>query len=67
MANLCNTTYKVTGTEKAVKDLWNTLQSMNVNTKDIWLDELAVHYGIDYEERFRRNSGENFTRVSSTD
>lgn len=46
MANLCNTTYKVTGTEKAVKDLWNTLQSMNVNTKDIWLDELAVHYGI---------------------
>ena len=51
MANLCNTTYKVTGTEKAVKDLWNTLQSMNVNTKDIWLDELAVHYGIDYEGR----------------
>lgn len=51
MANLCNTTYKVTGTEKAVKDLWNTLQSMNVNTKNIWLDELAVHYGIDYEGR----------------
>lgn len=51
MANLCNTTYKVTGTEKAVKDLWNTLQSMNVNTKDIWLDKLAEHYGIDYESR----------------
>ena len=43
MANLCNTTYKVTGTEKAVKDLWNTLQSMNVNSKKIWLDELEVH------------------------
>ena len=51
MANLCNTTYKVTGTEKAVKDLWNTLQSMNVNTKDTWLNKLAEHYGIDYSEQ----------------
>ena len=51
MANLCNTTYKVTGTEKAVKNLWNTLQSMNVNAKDIGLDKLAEHYGIDYEGR----------------
>lgn len=51
MANLCNTTYKVTGTEKAVKNLWNTLQSMNVNAKNIWLDKLAEHYGIDYEGR----------------
>ena len=51
MANLCNTTYKVTGTEKAVKDLWNALQSMDINTKDIWLGELAEHYGIDYESR----------------
>jgi len=31
MANLCSTTYKVTGTSKAVKDLWNTLQAMEVN------------------------------------
>lgn len=51
MANLCNTTYKVTGTEKAVKNLWNALQSMDINTKDIWLDKLAEHYGIDYEGR----------------
>lgn len=51
MANLCNTTYKVTGTEKAVKDLWNTLQSMSINTKDVWLDKLAEHYGIDYKSR----------------
>ena len=51
MANLCNTTYKVTGTEKAVKDLWNALQSMDINTKDIWLGKLAEHYGIDYESR----------------
>lgn len=32
-------------------DLWNTLQKMNVNTKNIWLDELAKYYGIDYEAK----------------
>lgn len=45
MANQASTTYKVTGTRKAVSDLWNTLQSMNVNTKNIWLDDLAKFYG----------------------
>ena len=45
MANQATTTYKVTGTRKAVSDLWNTLQSMNVNTKNIWLDDLAKFYG----------------------
>lgn len=49
MANSCSTTYKVTGTGKAVKDLWNTLQAMEVNKKDVGLDELAKHYGIDTE------------------
>lgn len=51
MANQARTTYKVTGTRKAVSDLWNTLQSMNVNTKNIWLDDLAKFYGIDYEAK----------------
>ena len=51
MANLATTTYKVTGTRKAVSDLWNTLQKMNVNTKNIWLDDLAKFYGIDYESK----------------
>ena len=51
MANLATTTYKVTGTRKAVSDLWNTLQKMNVNNKNIWLDELAKYYGIDYEAK----------------
>ena len=57
MANQATTTYRIckaeTGTENnnAVRDLWNTLQSMNVNTKNIWLDDLARHYGIDYEAR----------------
>lgn len=57
MANQATTTYRIckaeTGTENsnAVSDLWNTLQSMNVNTKNIWLDDLARHYGIDYEAR----------------
>ena len=51
MANQASTTYKVTGTRKAVSDLWNTLQSMNVNTKNIWLDDLVKFYGIDYEAK----------------
>lgn len=35
MANLCDTQYKITGEKKAVADLWNTLQEMNVNEKNI--------------------------------
>ena len=27
MANICDTQYKVTGSRKAVADLWNTLKS----------------------------------------
>lgn len=51
MANLATTTYKVTGAHKAVSDLWNTLQTMNVNGKDVYLYRLAEHYGIDYEAK----------------
>ena len=47
MANQATTTYKVTGTQKAVSNLWNTLQRMEVNSRNIWLDDLAKHYGID--------------------
>ena len=51
MANICTTTYKVTGSHKAVNNLWNTFQKMEVNSKDVWLGDLAEHYGIDYEKR----------------
>ena len=51
MANLATTTYKVTGSHKAVSNLWTAFQSMNVNTKNICLDELAKYYGIDYETK----------------
>ena len=51
MANQATTTYKVTGSRKAVNDLWSTLKKMEVNSKDIWLYQLAEHYGIDYEAR----------------
>lgn len=51
MANLATTTYKVTGSHKVVSDLWTAFQSMNVNTQNIWLDELAKYYGIDYEAK----------------
>lgn len=32
MANICDTQYKVTGSRKAVADLWNTLQELEVNS-----------------------------------
>ena len=51
MANQATTNYKVTGSRKAVSDLWAALQGMKVNTKNIWLDELAKYYGIDYEAK----------------
>ena len=51
MANHCYTTYKITGSQKAVKNLWDTLVSMGVNTECVSLSDLAEHYGIDYENR----------------
>ncbi len=51
MANIATSTYKVIGSHKAVSDLWTAFQSMNVNTQNIWLDELAKYYGIDYEAK----------------
>ena len=51
MANNCYTIYKITGSQKAVKNLWDTLVSMDVKTKEVWLADLSEHYGIDYENR----------------
>ena len=49
MSNICDTQYKVRGSHKALSDLWNTLQMMEVNSKYVYLYKLAEHYGIDYE------------------
>ena len=35
MSNICDTQYKVRGSRKALSDLWNTLQMMEVNSKDV--------------------------------
>ena len=51
MSNICDTQYKVRGSRKALSDLWNTLQMMEVNSKNVYLHKLAEHYGIDYEHR----------------
>ena len=51
MANTCDTSYKVIGSPKVVKKLWNTLQEMEVNSKNVYLYELAERYGIDYEKK----------------
>ena len=46
MSNICDTQYKVRGSRKALSDLWNTLQMMGVNSKDVNLYKLAEHYSI---------------------
>ena len=35
MANICDTQYRVTGSRKAVADLWNTLQELEVNSNNV--------------------------------
>ena len=49
MSNICDTQYKVRGSRKALSNLWNILQMMEVNSKDVYLYKLAEHYDIDYE------------------
>ena len=51
MANQATTLYRISGTHKAVSEFWNTLQSMEVNSKDIWLNTLAEKFSIDYEAK----------------
>ena len=51
MANTCDTQYKITGERKAVANLWNTINGLNVNQKNVWLGDVAKHYGIDYEQK----------------
>lgn len=76
MSNICDTVYKVTGSRKAVKDLWNTLQTLKVNSRNVQLYELAEHYGINYEGKgysvrgniywaeFEENEEDNFALLS---
>ena len=51
MANICTTEYKITGTENAVKNLWDAISLFNPNDSNIYLHKLAEHYGIDYEKK----------------
>lgn len=51
MANHATTTYKVTGTRKAVNALWTILQKLEVNSQNVWLDDLAKEFCIDYEAK----------------
>ena len=51
MANLCDTTYKVTGKRESVMQMWDILKQLEVNSRNVSLSRLAESYGIDYEER----------------
>ncbi len=51
MANICDTTYKITGSHDVVNGLFKVLQQLDKQKRsDIRLCELATHYGIDYEK-----------------
>lgn len=41
MANICDTQYRITGEREAVANLWNTINGLNVNQKNVWLSDLA--------------------------
>ena len=51
MANTCDTSYEVIGSPKVVKKLWNSHQEMEVNSKNVYLYELAERNGIDYQKK----------------
>ena len=66
MANCCFTTYKITGTKKAIMNLDQTLESMNVSTEDVLLADLADRYGIDYLNRRIAVRGHIFIAVNES-
>lgn len=50
MANICDTTYQMLGSKKSIESLWKVLSEMEVNTKNLWLGDVAEHCGIDYKK-----------------
>lgn len=51
MANICDCTYKITGSREAVLNLYNAIKENDDNQSNVSLYKLAEHYGIDYEKR----------------
>lgn len=51
MANICDVTYKVCGSDHAVKNLFETIQKLDESKKwNLSLAQLAEEYGIDYDK-----------------
>lgn len=52
MANLCSTSYRVTGTKKAVMDLCHAIMDLSQNgEKRLELAKLADYYGIEWQKK----------------
>ena len=51
MANICDCTYKITGSREAVLNLYNAIKENDDNQSNVSLYKLAEHYCIDYEKR----------------
>lgn len=51
MPNWCDTCYKVTGQKDKVQKLWNVLEQLCVNDKNVYLCELADKLHLDYKNK----------------
>lgn len=51
MANLCDCTYKITGSREAVLKLYNAIKVNDNKSDNVYLYKIAEHFGIDYEKR----------------
>lgn len=61
MANIATTVFKVMGTCDAVTNLYEAMKSLQKEKSNIWLGDLANHYGIDYQTRCISVRGNIFT------
>jgi hypothetical protein len=48
MANIATTTYKITGPNKDLNKLWDTLTKLGINQQPVYLDTLGDEYKIEY-------------------
>ena len=51
MANICDCTYKITGHNEAIMNLYNAIRENDDKQSNVYLYKLAEHYGVDYEKK----------------
>ena len=51
MANICDCTYKITGRNEAIMNLYNAIKENDDKQSNVYLYKLAEYYGVDYEKK----------------